>query len=1047
MTATGRITVPRLPRRLVPRPRLLQRLHASIGNGLTVLQAPAGYGKTTLISSFAAEVEFRPAWLTLDASAGAPEVFAQQLAAALAGDREIEPPAVSTKFTDLQAYIHAAARHAADASGLPLLVVIDNVEELSDGRESSALLVWLMEVLPEGSEVILSGRELPFIPSINARIATGEVTVLDAAGLAFDDDELAAAIGLSGGKASPSELAGLTGGWPVAVMATLAGGAGSCDRLSAAAFDLYLRSEVWERVPPDLQEVLRSVALGPTIERAAVELDFSPAAWRQLTAWASTRDFLCEHLSPAEFRLSPMLRQFIVADFQRSDPEGYDSAVERVLQSMIAAGDLTEAVEFARAAASEHHLAELLESHSAQLIIQGAFTLLWRAFESISTTTLGRRPLLRALLARLTAHHGDPEDALRRAGLILRDPSNTGAARIHALLASLRALRLLGRLEEATTTAQRLRALECCDDPILQTEVAYQSAEFELSITRNFSRAEQLLNDAIRMSERHHVEPLGLLARSTLGQALAMHGDAPAAVTVLTRAAQGWRSLGRSSNLGWVLNNLGMSHLQAGDFASAASVLKEAIQEGIDCGNQRNIAYATASLGDAELALGHFETAREHYEEAIRICATDALDETLAALSIAGLSSAFLGLGDLQQADFFSRRALLVALASANDYEVAHCKLQQAACEFVAGNYVSAISEAAQAAERFEAMDVPPSLAIAHYRMAMAYFRTSRRPEAQEEIGKSAAALKEPWMASALVPLIRENPMFAQWAASRSGVGRVFRDLLERQSFGVLAPAEEQPAAESRGRLPRVVARSLGALSVSVGGREVSDEQWASARAKEMFFLLLSHRGGLRKEEAVEHLYPDLPREKCNSAFHSNLYRIRKALYQDSVVKRDGAYILNPEGQFDWDVEEFEAAIERGRQAPSGSKERAVAFQEAVEKYGGPFAEVFQSEWAAATRARLDGEASESLAMLAAYFASREDYESAAMCMERVLRANQYNEEAAYQLARYRGKAGQIVQALSFIDDYGSTYASEFGEDLPSRFRQLRADIAAGVAV
>lgn len=999
------------------------------------------------MSSFAAEVEFRPAWLTLDASAGAPEVLAQQLAAALAGDREIEPPAVATKFTDLQAYIHAAARQAAEESGLPLLVIIDNVEELADGREAGALLVWLMEVLPEGSEVILAGRELPFIPSINALIATGEVAVFDAADLAFDEDELAAAIQLSGAQANPADLVSQTGGWPVAVMATLAGGGASCDRLSAAAFDLYLQAEVWERVPPELQEVLRRLALAPTIERAAVELDFSPAAWRQLTAWASTRDFLCEHLSPAEFRLTPMLRQFIVADFQRSDPEGYDAAVDHVLQSMVAAGDLSEAVEFARAAASERHLAELLEAHSAQLIIQGSFTLLWRAFESISTTTLGRRPLLRALLARLTAHHGDPEEALRRGALVLRHSSITGAARIHALLATLRALRLLGRLEEAAAAAQELRAIECCDDPILQTEVAYQSAEFELSITRNFARAEQLLNDSIHMSERHHVEPLGLLARSTLGQALAMHGDAPAAVTVLTRAAQGWRSRGRSSNLGWVLNNLGMSHLQAGDFASAASVLKEAVQEGVDCGNQRNVAYATASLGDAELALGHFQNAREHYEEAIRICATDALDETLAALSIAGLSAAFLGLGDLQQADFFSRRALLVALTSANDYEVAHCKLQQAACEFASGNYVSAISEAAQAAERFEAMDVPPSLAIAHYRMAMAHFRANRRAEAQEEIGKSAAALKEPWMASALVPLIRENPMFAQWAASRAGVGRVFRDLLERQSFGVLAPAEEQPAAESRGRLPRVVARSLGALSVSVGGRDVSDEQWASARAKEMFFLLLSHRSGLRKEEAVEHLYPDLPREKCNSAFHSNLYRIRKALYQDSVVKRDGTYILNPDGQFDWDVEEFEAAIARGRQAVSGSRERAVAFQEAVEKYGGPFAEVFQSEWAAATRARLESEAHESLAMLAAYFASREDYESAAMCMERVLRANQYNEEAAYQLARYRGKAGQTVQALSFIDDYGSTYASEFGEELPARFRRLRADIAAGVAV
>lgn len=1046
-TATGRISVPRLPRRLVPRARLLRRLHEGIGNGLTVLQAPAGYGKTTLIASFAAEVEFRPVWLSLDASAGAPEVLAQQLAAALAGDRETEPPAVATKFSDLQAYIHAAARRAADQSDLPLLVIIDNIDELSDGREAGALLVWLMEVLPDGSEVILSGRETPFIPSINARVATGDVTVLEAAELAFDVEEIATAIELAGATASPAALAEKTGGWPVAVMASLAGGANHGDRLSAAAFDFYLQSEVWERIPAELQNVLRPLALSPTIERAAVEMDFGPAAWRQLLAWVGARDFLCEHLSPAELRLNPMLRQFIVSEFQRLDPDGYDAAVEHLLGAMIAAGDIPETVEFARSAASERHLADILEAHGAQLIVQGAFTLLWRAFECVSTTTLGRRPLLRGLLARLTAHHGDPTEALRRADAVLRDPANSGAARIHALLAKLRSLRLLGRLEEATSAAQQLRAIECCDDPIVHCEVAYQSAEFELSVTRNFARAEELLTEAIRMSERGGVEPLGLLARSTLGQALAMRGDAPAAVTVLTRAAQGWRSLGRSSNLGWVLNNLGMSHLQAGDFASAVSVLEEAVREGIDCGNQRNVAYATASLGDSELSLGHFQRAREHYEEAIRICATDALDETLAALSIAGLSAAFLGLGDLQQADFFSRRALLVALTSANDYETAQCKLQQAACELAAGNYVAAISEATEAAGRFETMDVPPSLAIAHYRVAMAHFKANRRAEAQEAIGRSAAALKEPWMASALVPLMRENPMFAQWAASRSGVGRAFRDLLERQSFGVLAPAEEQPAGESRGRLPRVVARSLGSLSVAVGGREVSDEQWASARAKEMFFLLLSHRGGLRKEEAVEHLYPDLPREKCNSAFHSNLYRIRKALYQESVVKRDGAYLLNPDGQFDWDVEQFESAIERGRREASGSKERALAFQEAVEQYGGPFAEVFQSEWAAATRARLERDAHESLAMLAAYFASRDDYESAALCMERVLRANQYNEEAAYQLARYRGKAGQTIQALRFIDEYGSNYESEFGERLPERFWRLRADIAAGVAV
>jgi len=230
-------------------------------------------------------------------------------------------------------------------------------------------------------------------------------------------------------------------------MAALAGG-GACDRLGAAAFDLYLQSEVWERIPTGLQDILRPLALSPTIDRAAVEIDFGPAAWRQLTAWVGARDFLCEHLSPAEFRLNPMLRQFIVTEFERLDPEGYDAAVDHVLETMVAAGDLPEAVEFARSAASERQLAAMLEAHGPQLIIQGAFTLLWRAFECISTTTLGRRPLLRGLFARLTAHHGDPEDALRRAYAVLRDAANTGAPRVHALLAKLRALRLLGLLEK-----------------------------------------------------------------------------------------------------------------------------------------------------------------------------------------------------------------------------------------------------------------------------------------------------------------------------------------------------------------------------------------------------------------------------------------------------------------------------------------------------------------------------------------------------------------------------------------------------------------------
>ncbi len=1038
--------IPRLPRRALSRERLMKRLHEAMGSGVTLVEAPAGFGKSTLVAQFVAEVEYRTIWLTLDSSSGAPEIFAHQLGIALSDDAETHPPATALKPSDLHAYIGAEFAAAVSASDLPLLLVLDNVHELSEARESTNLLSWLISCVPDGSEIVLVGRQRPFLPEVAGRIATGEVPFVDASELAFTLDEVRAAAELQGSPQNVQQLFEATDGWPVGVMAALAS-TSNAETTGRLAFDQYLRREVWDRVPDGLKETFRTLSLQRSISRSGVETSFGRQAWREISSWLETHEFLCERLSPVEFRLNPLLRQHIANEFDEIDPAGYSEALQAAIDEMILQGDVPGAIEFARSGGSETQLVALLEEFSPRLIVQGCLTLLQRSFDCIGETTLRRNPLLRGIAARLAAHIGDPEDATRRATSLLKDARSSNVAQGHALLARIRALRLLGRTDDARTTALQLSELAPSLDENLRAEANYNLAEYELSVTRDFVKAEQLLRAVIADCELHELEPLGLLARSTLGQSLAMRGDAPEAVTVLTRAARGWRSMGRSSNLGWVLNNLGMAHVQAGDFASAATVLQEAVHEGENCANQRNVAYATASLGDAELALGHFDLARMHYEEAIKICATDALDESLAALSIAGLSGALLGGGDISQADFFSRRALLVAVSSANSYEIAICKLQQAAVDLASGNHVASIASANDAAERFTQMEVLPMVASAYYRVAMANFKAGQKAEAEQTLQKVAAALTEPWMAGSLVPIVREDPMFAQWAATRQSAAVAFSEMLQRHSFESVGsvPAALTPAPS---RFPLVRAQSLGRIAVEVGGRELSDENWASARAKEMFFLLLANREGIRKDEAVEQLYPELPREKCNSAFHSNLYRVRRALYQSSVIKGDdGIYRLNPDGEFEWDVEQFDAAIERAQRASEGSKERASYLQEALELYTGPFATAFHSEWAATVRSRVADGAQESLALLAGYFAGREDFESAALCMERVLRANQFNEEAAFQVARYRSRAGQVVQALRFIDQYHSSYVQEFGEDPPSRFAELRSSIASGVAV
>ncbi|MCC6381883.1 MAG: AAA family ATPase [Dehalococcoidia bacterium] len=1044
--SSGRFGIPRRRRSMLPRPRLTGALHAAVGNGVTVLAAPAGFGKTSLVAAFASEVEYNVRWLTLDASCRAPEVFTEQLARALAGEAETVAPASGERAEDLRAYLGVALRRAAAASDLPLLLVIDNAHELREALESSEILGFLIDTMGDGTEVVLAGREAPPLTEVDRRVATGEAVQIERRQLAFTQEEIQTLLP-EGGEREAAAIFAATDGWPAAVMAVLAGTV-SVARVVAGrnsgAWERYLAAEVWAQVPVPLKEKLLRLAVPIVVTRQAGEGLLGKEGWREAHGWLERHDFLCEQLAGGGLRLHPLLREFLAGVFAEDDPAGFAAAARSVSATLERQGQVADAIEVALEAKDVETLVGLMQRQSQGLIYQGAYALLRRLYEALPREELEERPLLRAMHARVLAHTGRAGEALSAAEAYLEDEEVRGEARVHALLAKHRALRLLSRREEMPAIFSEARGLALAAEgsKALLAELTYQEAHYELGVNADFTRAEILLKEALRGLGGGRIAAMELLVRSTLGQLLAMRGDGPASVTELARAAEGWRQLGGSSNLCWVLNNLGMAHISVGDFEGAVGVLGEAQREGLTCENMRNYAYATASLADAEMARGRYEQARVCYEEAIRVCSQEAPDETLASLSIAGLAGAFAGLGDLQQADYFSERSLWIAEALGNPFEVGMCVLQHAAVLSAAGDHNGSVGETVKAIELFETIAAGAPLRLAWYRLGLFHFRANRRGEAHEALRSLAPLIREPWMIGALLPAVREHPMFAQWAASRDVLGPAFRDLLQRHAFGEDEGEEEQP-----GRLPRVVARSLGATQVSVGQREVPDEAWASVRAKEMFFMFLWKRAGLRKEEAVEQLYPEQDAEKCNSLFHSNLYRVRKALYPESIVRRDGAYMLNPEGTFEWDVERFEETVGEAAKLPAGSDERARLYREALACYGGPFAEAFYSEWAETVRQRTSERVQGALSTLAGYHAGRGEYEEAAGCMERLLQVSLYNEEAAYRLARYRAQGGRAAAALAFLDDYGSGYAREFGAVLPRRFRELRARIAAGMAV
>src|SRR5437588_5765098 len=78
-----KLYIPRLRAKVVSRPRLIERLNEGLHRKLTLIAAPAGFGKTTLVSEWVEGIERPTAWLSLDEGENDPARFLAYLVAAL----------------------------------------------------------------------------------------------------------------------------------------------------------------------------------------------------------------------------------------------------------------------------------------------------------------------------------------------------------------------------------------------------------------------------------------------------------------------------------------------------------------------------------------------------------------------------------------------------------------------------------------------------------------------------------------------------------------------------------------------------------------------------------------------------------------------------------------------------------------------------------------------------------------------------------------------------------------------------------------------------
>lgn len=256
----------------VTRSRLVSRLVEGLrlGRHLTLVSAPPGFGKTTLIREWLDTTERRAAWLTVDEGDNDPERFLRYMCAALASSAQVASAAPLDRLITLINELTAA--------GMEQVLVLDDYHEIRNFAVHD-LVAFLLAHQPPSLHVVIGTREDPPLPLPRLR-ARDQVTEVRARALRFTSEEAAAFLNrtlrldLSG--AAVAALTSRTEGWITALqLAGLALGTPLGGEQSPGAADAfvaafagddryivdYLVAEVLERQSEALRDFLQQTAI------------------------------------------------------------------------------------------------------------------------------------------------------------------------------------------------------------------------------------------------------------------------------------------------------------------------------------------------------------------------------------------------------------------------------------------------------------------------------------------------------------------------------------------------------------------------------------------------------------------------------------------------------------------------------------------------------------------------------------------------------------------------------------------------------------------
>jgi LuxR family transcriptional regulator, maltose regulon positive regulatory protein len=663
--------------KLVARPRLTATLEREAGRKLTLISAPAGFGKTTLLIEWLKDREAGDqsvAWVSLDEGDNDPVRFLSYLVAALrrtvgegfgegvlAALRSPEPPR-------MEAVLGVFVNELADLLG-EVAVVLDDYH-LIDSESVHGMVSFLLERLPEGAHLVISGRVHPPLPLARLR-ARGQMIELNAAELSFTREEAAAflkeVMGLDLSAEDVAKLEEITEGWIAGLqLAALSMRdrkdiSGFIESFSGSHRDVmdFLIEEVLERQPAHVQEFLLETSILNNLTGSLCDALTGRNDGHEMLEGLDRENLFILGLDDERlwYRYHHLFADFLRGRLGRERPERVGELHLSAAQWNEQNGRLSFAIEHALTAPDHDLAARLIEEGVERAVERGEGATALRWLEALPTEAKRRRPRLfveHAVALVITGRPDDAEPLLKEAERTASEATEDGedgrlllgfASAVRSWLARLR-----GDAPEAVELARRALSLLPDDEAPLHNYAAVRLGD-ALRAVGDLAAADEAYAEAAEI-DRAARHSYGRLA------GMVMHARVRAEQGRLREADEAFRrALLLLTGGGFELSpaagvvHIGMADLlyERDDLDGAERALERGVELAERTGDVSTLVWAYVTLSRAKRAWGDEGGALEMARQAERVARDSGADLQIAIAS-SWMTRLLLARGDLREA-------------------------------------------------------------------------------------------------------------------------------------------------------------------------------------------------------------------------------------------------------------------------------------------------------------------------------------------------------------------------------------------------------------